>query len=63
MKALYEDTLKVIVEYDKKLWNEDVILGLLADRFPFTVSYMTIEFETPLPPRLLEEDNYMDLEQ
>ncbi len=64
MKALYEDTLKVVLEYDKKLWNEDVILGLLGDRFPFTVSYMTIEFEAPAPPtRLLEEDNYLDLEK
>jgi hypothetical protein len=63
-KNLYEDMLKVILEYDKKLWNEDVMLGLFADRFPYTVSYMTVEFEAPQPPsRLLEEDTYLDLQK
>lgn len=58
-KNLYEDMLKVILQYDKKLWNEDVMLGLFADRFPFTVSYMTVEFEAPQPPsRLLQGDTY-----
>lgn len=56
VKTLYEDLVKVIHEFDQNLWSEDVILGLLADRFPWTISFLTIEFKQPSPgKRVLNE--------
>lgn len=45
VKTLYEDLVRVVLEFDKNPWSEDAILGLLADRFPFTISYLTVEFK------------------
>lgn len=40
---IYEDLLKVVVQYDKNLWSEDALLSLLADRSPFLISYLSAD--------------------
>lgn len=51
---IYEDLLKVVIQYDKNLWSEDALLSLLADRSPFLISYLSADdIKPPTAKRLL----------
>lgn len=63
INLIYEDLLRVVVEFDKNLWSEDAILSLLADRCPFLVSYLSAnDIKPPQTKRLLPEETGITFE-
>jgi hypothetical protein len=63
MNLIYEDTVRVVLQFDGNLWSEDAILSIMADRCPFLVSYLSADDLKPAPPRLLpslDESRFAD---
>lgn len=56
IKLVYEDMLRVVLQYDGNLWSEDALWSMLADRCPFLLSYLSADNILPPPAaRLLPE--------
>ena len=60
MNFIYEDLLRVVIQFDANLWSEEAVLSLMADRSPFLVSYLSADDIAPPPKRLLPtaEENF-----
>ena len=56
MNYIYEDLLRVVIQFDANLWSEEAILSLLADRSPFLVSYLSADELIPAPSKRLLPD-------
>ena len=63
MNFIYEDLLRVVIQYDNNLWSEDALLSLLADRSPFLVSYLSADNVAPPGKRLLAPSAKDELEE
>jgi len=48
MQYIYDDLVRIVVQFDGNLWSEDAILSVMADRCPFLVSFVETDKIKPL---------------